>query len=217
MLNKKSPTDPWWRLLPAGGMALFVALYALAAALYPGGSPVDKTALGFSWLHNYWCNLLTANAINGQPNPAQPVALLAMGVLCLSLMLFWYYLPPLFQFGPRVSGLVRAAGILSMVAAGFLSTELHDLVLNIACLLGVVALGAAFVGLYQTRRRRLLGLGALCLVLLGLNNYVYYSQHFILALPVIQKITFALFLLWFSLLSVAVYGQGRLRVSYAQR
>lgn len=208
--------DPWWRLLPAGGMALFVALYALAAALYPGGSPTDKTAPGFSWLHNYWCNLLTANAINGQPNPAQPVALLAMGVLCLSLMLFWYYLPPLFQFGARAAGTVRSAGILSMVAAGFLSTAQHDLVLNIACALGVVALGGTFVGLYQTGRLGLLGLGALCLVLLGVNNYVYYSQHFIVALPVIQKITFAVFLLWFSLLSLAVYNQGKLRATYTQ-
>ena len=217
MLNKKSPPGPWWLLLPAGGMGLFAVLYGVAAALYPGGSPADKTAPGFSWLHNYWCNLLTAVAINGQPNPAQPVALAAMGVLCLSIMLFWYYLPPLFQFGPRVAGTVRLAGIFSMVAAGFLSTELHDLVISIACLLGVVALGATFAGLYQARRLRLLALGALCLVLLGINNYVYYSQHFILALPVIQKITFVLFLLWFSLLSVAVYNQGRLRPAYARQ
>ncbi|MFD1469798.1 hypothetical protein ACFQ48_16335 [Hymenobacter caeli] len=217
MLNEKRPPGPWWRLLPAGGMGLFAVLYGVAAALYPGGSPADKTAPGFSWLHNYWCNLLTAVAINGQPNPAQPVALLAMGVLCLSLMLFWYCLPPLFQFGARVAGLVRSAGILSMVAAGFLSGEQHDLMITIACLLGVVALGAAFAGLYRTRRLGLLGLGALCLLLLGVNNYVYYSQHFIEALPVVQKITFVLFLLWFSLLSGAVYKQGSLRATYARQ
>ncbi|WP_223651097.1 hypothetical protein [Hymenobacter psoromatis] len=210
MFNKKRPLlNSWWQLLPAGGMALFVALYALAAALYPGGSPTDKTAPGFSWLHNYWCNLLTTVAINGQPNAAQPVALLAMSVLCASLMLFWYYLPPLFPFGALGAGTVRLAGMLSMVFAGFLSSAQHDLVLNIACLLGVVALGGTFVGLYQTRRLGLLGLGVLCLVLLATNNYVYYTQQFIYSLPVIQKFTFAIFLGWFSLLSVAAYRQGR--------
>ncbi len=214
MFNKKSHLlDPLWRLLPVGGMGMFVVLYAVAAALYPGGSPTDKTAKGFSWLHNYWCNLLTANAINGHPNPAQPVALLAMGVLCLSLIIFWYHLPPLFRFGARGAGIVRSAGMLSMVSAGFLSTAHHDLVLNIACVLGVVALSGTFVGLYQTKRLNLLWLGALCVLLLAANNYVYYSQRFIYSLPVVQKITFAVFLVWFSLLDLAVYNQSKPRAA----
>jgi len=38
--------------------------------------------------------------------------------------------------------------------------------------------------------------GLICIMLLGMNNYIYYTQQFIDALPFIQKITFAFVLIW---------------------
>lgn len=199
--EKRAPTA-YWQLLPIGGIVVFLALYAVAAALYPGGSLVDKASPGFSWLHNYWCNLLNVVALNGQPNPARPVALLAMGILGTALALLWYLLPKLFTLGPLYAATIRLAGILAMVFAGFIFTKYHDLVSTIAGFFGLVAMAGTFAGLYKARLRKLLGLGVLCLALLLVNNYVYYTTHFIYYLPVIQKLTLLLVLTWLSLLNL---------------
>lgn len=37
----------------------FLLFYVVATFFYPGGSQLDKTASGFSWTQNYWCNLST--------------------------------------------------------------------------------------------------------------------------------------------------------------
>jgi hypothetical protein len=64
-----------WLLVPAAGSVVFALMYFIATLLYPGGSQADKAAIGFSWLHNYWCNLMNENGINGEPNRGQMMAL----------------------------------------------------------------------------------------------------------------------------------------------
>ncbi|PIQ21332.1 MAG: hypothetical protein COW65_09725 [Cytophagales bacterium CG18_big_fil_WC_8_21_14_2_50_42_9] len=91
--TKQHQRDSLWKLAPLFGSTLFLLLYFVATLYYPGGSQFDKNTKGFSWAHNYWCNLLNENAINGQPNPARPIALTAMMVLCLTLTVFWYLFP----------------------------------------------------------------------------------------------------------------------------
>ncbi len=207
--SKSSALHPYCRLLPVAGSIVYLALYAVAVALYPGGSPVDRTSPGFSWLHNYWCNLLNESALNGQPNPARPVALLAMSILCLSLTFFWYLLPGLFKLSSLHANAIRVSGILAMVFASFIFTGYHDLVITIAGLFGLVALTGTFVGLYKTQLHKLLGFGVLCLLLMVVNNYVYYTGHFLYFLPVIQKLTLLVVLTWLSLLTIQVYRVGK--------
>ena len=91
MTQQTNKTKNVFILTPIFGTVLFVVLYIIAAVLYPGGSQVDKNSVGFSWLNNYWCNLLNENAINGQHNPAKPVALAGMFILCLTLTFFGFY------------------------------------------------------------------------------------------------------------------------------
>ncbi|MDB5246855.1 MAG: hypothetical protein JWQ40_1249 [Segetibacter sp.] len=50
-------------------------------------------SIGFSWTQCYWCNLLNENVINGQGNPARPIALAAMLVLCITLAHLWFIFP----------------------------------------------------------------------------------------------------------------------------
>src|SRR5687767_5436530 len=82
-----------WALIPISGTLFFIILYIIAALLYPGGSDVDKNAIGFSWTNNYWCNLLHENAINGEPNTAKPVAVGGMFILAVALSVFWLIFP----------------------------------------------------------------------------------------------------------------------------
>jgi len=63
-------------LLPTFGILIFCGLFVYAASLYPGGSQADINSDGFNWVHNFWCNLMLENALNGRENPARPVPFL---------------------------------------------------------------------------------------------------------------------------------------------
>jgi len=205
---KKS--NSYWVLSPVLGILLFIMLYFVAALLYPGGSDFNRSGTGFSWQHNYWCELLAADAQNGQLNTARPVAILAMIVLMISLIIFWYTIPGLFAGKRTGSRMIRCTGIGSMLVIPLLLTGFHDHVINTAALLGCIAIIILLVNLFRHRMLLLLGTGILCLLLCGVNNYVYYSKDLLTYLPVIQKISFLIFLLWFSLLSLALYKRGAL-------
>ena len=63
--------EPVLLLLPYAGMAIFVILYVIAALEYPGGSYAEPNVEGFSFWHNYLCDLLDKRAINGSINTAR--------------------------------------------------------------------------------------------------------------------------------------------------
>lgn len=186
-------------------MCLFIILYLIAALLYPGGSEIDKQAEGFSWKHNYWCDLLETQAENGEQNTARPLAIIAMSVLCISIALLWYVIPSLFTFKPVLKKIIQYTGIMSMGVLIFLQADFHDTVINIAGILGIITITITLVGLYKNHSYTLFILGLLCFFLFFLNNYIYYTKNWISHLAIIQKISFVLFLLWFFILSVQLF------------
>jgi hypothetical protein len=197
-----------WLLLPVGGALLFAALYFLAACFYPGGSQADANARGFSWVNNYWCNLLNEKAINGRSNAARPIALLAMIVLGSTLSAFWLLFAANSRIGKMLRYIIGVSGVLSMVIGFFLFTATdHDMVTNLASAFGLVAVIGTLAGLYTMKCRGLFVYGLINLVLVAANNYVYYNKELLLYLPVVQKITFAAFLIWVSLISLHLYRQ----------
>ena len=193
--NDKKTYRPWY-LLPVAGVLLFVLLYIIAALLYPGGSQADKNAAGFSWLHNYWCNLLNDAGINGQPNAGKWWARTGMIVLGGTFCVFWWLFFRYAGFARPVRYLMTACGAMAMLLSLFLSTAAHDILVTTSGLLGVVAMVATFTGLYRLKWSRLLWLGMLNLFLVMINNLFYYTPSLIRMLPLVQKITFLLFLVW---------------------
>jgi hypothetical protein len=202
------PTRSHITLLPIYGIGLFIILYIIATLLYPGGSDVDKLAKGFSWLNNYWCELMASQAQNGDVNTARPVAITAMAVLCATMGLFWYNTSFLFKPGTISRQIIRYAGILSVMTIIFLLTRQHDTVINISGTLGLVALSGTLIGLYKNNMKFLVFYGIVLLLLVGANNYIYYTGNFFYILPVIQKITFLLFLLWFGIVTIRLYKES---------
>lgn len=188
------------------GSAVFVLLYILATLYYPGGSQDDKNSIGFSWVNNYWCNLLNDNAINGEPNPAKPFAMTGMLVLSLTLAYFWYLFPQRIDIHKIWKCTIQISGGLSMLIACFLFTSInHDLVTNLASFFGLIATLGTFVGLYQTKWMKLFAFGLFNMLLVVLNNYVYYTEGLIIYLPIIQKISFASFLIWVCCIDIQLY------------
>jgi len=192
-------------LVPLIGICLFFLLYIIAAIVYPGGSQVDKTEKGFSLLHNYWCDLLADKAQNGQPNTAQPLAIGAMVLLCACLVLFWFYLPQLFDKTFKNSKTIQQSGISSMIISAFLFTDFHDTVINVAGALGVLALLLTFMNLYRAKFYKLFAVGVLCLMLCLLNYFIYETKIGLPLLAVTQKISFVLFLGWLGVIDFYIY------------
>jgi hypothetical protein len=187
----------YWLLLPIVGSLLFVMMYVLAANHYPGGNQQNKNAIGFSWVNNYWCNLIADTAINGQPNAAAPYAMLGMAILCISIIAFWVIVPKQVTTKRTQQLSIQLLGSSSMLVAFFLLTNIHhDAIINVAALLGGIALIILLACLYKAKWKTLFYACLFNVILVGLNNYVYYNQALLIYLPIIQKITFASFLGW---------------------
>ena len=191
------------------GTLIFVILYVMASLLYPGGSQADVNSKGFSWINNYWCNLLNEKAINGQQNAAKPIAIVAMFILCLTMVIFWYIFPK--QAGFKKTGRlsIQISGTLAMIIGMFLFTDLHDTIVNIASLCGLVATAGTFIGLYKLKWKGLFWLGILNLIFIIVNNILYYGEGLRSYLPIVQKNTFLFFLLWICLISIYLNRRDR--------
>lgn len=198
-----------WTLIPIFGSLFFITLYVIAASLYPGGSETDKSSTGFSLTNNYWCNLLHDNAINGQRNTAKPIAVTGMIILCLALSTFWIFFPRHIMAGRIQRVTIQISGTAAMLCSFFLLTNVnHDLVVNLASSLGFIAIIGTLICLYQAKWYSLFAFGLFNILLMGLNNYLYYTHGMIIYLPVVQKISFASFLVWFCLININLYLGG---------
>jgi len=185
-----------WMMVPVFGIGAFVLLYVAAAWLYPGGSQADKTANGFSWLQNYWCDLLDGTAKNGTTNGGRSVAIVAWFTLCLSLALFWYFLPLLFGAYTRLKTTARCGGVAAMLVAIPLFSPLHDWVIQVAGFFGLLAFVATFIGLFKSKYYGFFYSGLFCGMLMVLNYAIMMSGIYSEYLPLIQKITFGIVLIW---------------------
>jgi len=204
-----------WILTPFIGSFLFVILYVLAALLYPGGSGADKTTIGYSWTDNYWCNLLSEKAINGQTNTARPVAIIAMFILGLSLFAFWIFFPAITQLKKYHRLSIQVAGTICMLASFLLLTSGdHDLAVNTSSAFGLIAMLGTLIALYQLKWNWLFAVGLFDLLLVALNNYLYHSNE-MMYLPVVQKFSFLSFLVWFSYISIHLYQRSKSMIVFS--
>jgi hypothetical protein len=113
-------------------------LYYYAATLYPGGSQANINSVGFDWMHNYWCNLMNVDAMNGLANPARPIAITAMVILCLSILRFFFQCANTLAMNKTWRLIIRVFGTLSMIAAILIFTSYHDSMTTISSAFGVI-------------------------------------------------------------------------------
>ncbi len=183
-------------ILPTLGILTFVGLYVFAANLYPGGSQADLNSIGFDWVNNYWCNLMNEKGMNGTENPARPFAISAMIILCSSLALFFLQFAKYLVTNRIWKTIIRVLGTLSMISAVLIFTNYHDTMTAISSIFGVLVVIGIIRTIYKSKLTAYKVSGIACVILLGINNIIYYSGAYIEYLPLIQKITFVLVLTW---------------------
>ncbi len=183
-------------LLPTFGISIFIGLFFYSASLYPGGSQADVNSVGFDWLNNFWCNLMLENGLNGQKNPARPIAILAIIVLCSSMTIFFFQFANHYVKKRGLKIIIKISGALAMLGAVFIFTRYHDIMTTTLSVFGALVL----IGIIRTLHKRKLTFfkisGIVCIVLIGINNLMYYNENLIKYLPIIQKMNFILVLAW---------------------
>lgn len=183
-------------MLPTIGVLIFCVLYVYAAGLYPGGSQADINSVGFDWMNNYWCNLMNENAINGQKNPARIFAVSSLVILCISLASFFFLFAKNIVKNRIWRPMIQIFGTASMTSAAFIFTPYHDIMTIISSIFGCIAVVGIISTVFKSDLTFFKTTGLICILLLIINNLIYYSNCFIIYLPLIQKITFVLVLSW---------------------
>ncbi|MEZ4383365.1 MAG: hypothetical protein R3A79_18695 [Nannocystaceae bacterium] len=113
--------DRWARrhaLIAGVGTLVFVALFVAAAALYPGGTWMRRSAPGHSLFANYLCDLMQARALNGEPaGLGATLARLGAVAMFVALASFYHLVA---RLAPRSSArgrFVRYVGLFASVVS----------------------------------------------------------------------------------------------------
>ena len=97
------------------------------------------------------------------------------------------------------------SGMAALITTAFLSSGTHDNTVRIAGFFAVKAFLACFIELFKSGFMKLFLFGAFCLIIFLINYYIYETGRYIRLLPIIQKITFVCFIIWFIVLDLLLY------------
>lgn len=194
--NKQNEINRFFQYIPTISILLFYGIYIYCVPLYPGGSLADLNASDFSWLSNYTCDLFHTHGVNGLPNPARPIGLRAVFIICAGLSLFFYQFSQIIPMPPFWEKAIPITGVFSMICAVLIFTDLHHIMVLMASIFGLFALIGVVSGIFTNKLHKYLWTGGACMLLLVLNNYFYYFDILTGILPLIQKISIFLVLTW---------------------
>lgn len=182
--------------LPSIGILTFIGLYIYATNFYPGGSHADKNSSGFEWRNNHWCNLMAEESINGLENPARPIAIFALVVLCASMILFFFKFADHFEKNTYWKLTIKIAGTIAMLSAIFIFTPYHDILTTLLSLCGIMVIIGMIRALHFNKLTAFKVIGIMSIAIISINNLFYYSETLNEYSPLIQKAGFILILGW---------------------
>ena len=164
--------------VPIFGILCFEILYFYSSTIYPGGSQADINSEGFDWINNYWCNLMNEKGMNGELNPARPFSIFAMIVLCLSLIIFFFQFAEFFTDSGIWKKIIKFGGTVSMIFAILIFTKYHDSMTIVSSFFGLFVVIGIIKEIYKSELWYYKISGMICLGLLALNNFIYYTTQF---------------------------------------
>ena len=193
--------------LPTIGILIFVGIYFYSTTFYPGGSQADPDSIGFQWRKNHWCNLLAEKSMNGFENPARPIALTGLVILCASFTMFFFQFADYFEKDKRWNLAIKISGTLAMSSAIFIFTTLHDVMTTVLSLSGIVVIIGMIRALHKNNLSVYKVIGIISIATIALNNFFYYNEYLTEYSPLIQKAGFILILSWTIALNVRMSGE----------
>lgn len=127
-----------------------VVLIIIASVLYPGGSIVDKNAIGFDWTKNFISNLFAAKAINGSENPARVWATIGIAFHSLGYGIFFIHMAKKITT-KNATRVLKAIGTTNILFTFLIATPLHDKMVILSSTLFLIGLFYITVYLLKTK------------------------------------------------------------------
>lgn len=135
-----------------------------------------------------------------------------MMVLGFTLSYFWIQFPKYTNLEKTYKYTIQVSGIMAIAIGFFLFTSFdHDITAYLASVAGLVAMIGTSVGLYKNGWKLLFYFGLLNTLLIILNYLLYNNEQLIVYLPMVQKITFATFLIWVGGIDIKIFNLVRSR------
>ena len=182
--------------LPPIGIGAFLMLYIYSATLYPGGSIMNTNSTGYDWFHNYWCDLMYKQSLNGDLNAARPYAVLGWGILCLSILaILLILIPKLFQNTKLRLGL-QVCSVLAMSFGLLASTDNHDLFVALSFPFGATVVVCLSYAAIKSNSSFLKNSAWLVVVSLTASFIMYFTSLGLYWIGIIQKFALAVSFLW---------------------
>jgi hypothetical protein len=177
------------------GIIISMLLLLVATLYYPGGSQYDEHSIGYDWKNNYLSNLFDQRAVNGSASSSRIWAVPGMFFLSVSFASFFI------EFSKKISSkgaanVIRYCGVAAMVFAFLAVTPFHDRMITIASTLGLVSMFYITVFVFKSKLHLLKILSVACLLASYACNYIYFTRTYVEFLPVSQKITLAITIVW---------------------
>jgi hypothetical protein len=170
------------------GIMISIMLLLIATWYYPGGSQVDKNAVGYNWKNNYISNLFGESAVNGAHNPARFWAVGGMIFLSASFALFFI------GFSEKIptkgaAKIIRYVGGGGMIFTFLIATPLHDAMITIASTMFLIGMFYITFFILKSKLYLFKICCIICLLIFYTTLYLYGSGNFKF-LPIMQKVTF---------------------------
>ena len=124
---------------PIVGLALYVLVFAFAAADYPGGVIlIIPMLLVIVFLTTFCAIVMHPITPGGITNHARLLAIISHLILSLTMISFFYVLPKIFPIKNRNTKLIAFFGVSTMTVFIFMYTDYHDEIVTITGILGTI-------------------------------------------------------------------------------
>lgn len=208
MAIKKSQLK--FQYLPTLGCCLFLLLITIASIKYPGGSQAVECSIGYSWDHNYLCDVIANVSHSDSHHHYHKVGLAAMICLCGGVSMFFFFFTDWMEVKGTWRFIIKWMGLISMICAMLIFTDLHNIMIAVASILALPALLGVFITLYRRKFYSYFWAGILILILLLINNIIYYTDYMEHWLPQIQKISVMCVIIWLIIMNWNLPSKNKL-------
>ncbi|NND08671.1 MAG: hypothetical protein HKN87_20040 [Saprospiraceae bacterium] len=202
---------PWF---PIVGLGLYLMVFPFAASHYPGGSINIPQDQGYSFFHNFLCDVMNPTTPTGVVNTGRPLAIVSHLILSFAMISFFYLLPKIFDHQNRRTQMIRWFGMLTMFVFVFMYTPHHDYIVTATGILGTMALVPFFIEVQRSDRVSLRRLAYVCYTLSIIVFFIFETKIGFYYLPMLQKITFVFDAWWVVWVSLIVLARNRAHLGW---
>jgi len=185
-----------WERLTILGVFVFFAGHFVAASFYPGGHQWNYESVGYNVLLNFWCDLIWPTTYNGDPNPASIYGIITTVFLTLSLAVLFIEFARTVPMSQLSRNLIMFAGVISMVFASLIFTEIHTFAIYAAAGFAMIALVPMIKALIDNQYRKLVIGGGVTIFLLIFCIAQLAIKFAYVTYPMVQKFAFVIGLSW---------------------